>query len=171
MSTPQYPRLMASEGLLGMVGDVLGSGYDLRAVAADAQFCTRLVMRSLKLQGVPFVLRCRSDAWVELGRERVQVRDLAQRYPPGRARYYRRYGVYAKRLRVFLTEVGRLALLLIWKRQGPQWVCLVLLSRCVKACRAYWRSGNSGGTWRQATACTSSPSVWARACAGRSQRN
>ena len=59
MSIPQYPRLMASEGLLSIAGDVLSSGYELRAVVADAQFCTRLVMRSLKLQGIPFVLRCR----------------------------------------------------------------------------------------------------------------
>lgn len=94
MSTPQYPRLTAGEGLLSVVGDVLSSGYDLRAVVADAQFCTRLVMRSLKLQGVPCVLRCRMDAWVDLGRERVQIRDLAQRYPPGK------YGITAGMVRM-----------------------------------------------------------------------
>lgn len=128
MSTPQYPRLMASEALLTIVGDVQQAGYEVRAVVADAQFGTRLVVRSLRFQGVPFVLRCRTDLWVERGRERVQVRTLAEQYPPGRARYYRRFDVYAKRVRVFLEHADRVDLVLVWKRQGGSWHLFALLS-------------------------------------------
>lgn len=128
MSTPQYPRLMASEALLTIAGDVQQAGYEMRAVVADAQFCTRLVMRSLKLQSIPFVLRCRTDLWVERGHERVQVRTLAEQYPPGRSRYYRRFDAYAKRIQVVLEHVGRMDLLLVWKRQGASWQLFALLS-------------------------------------------
>lgn len=128
MSTQQYPRLMAGEALLTITGDVQQAGYDIRAVVADAQFCTRLVMRSLKLQDVPFVLRCRSDLWVERGHERVQVRALAEQYPPGRSRYYRRFDAYAKRIPVVLEHAGRVDLVLVWKRHGTSWQLFTLLS-------------------------------------------
>lgn len=148
MSTSQYPHLLASEALLTVAGDVQQAGYDVRAVTADAQFCTRLVMRSLKLQSIPFVLRCRTDLWVELGSDRVQVRALAEQYPPGRSRYYRRYDVYAKRVRVVLEHAGRVDLVLVGNvkvARGTSWRCSPPLKR---ACRGCWRSGRSGGAWR-----------------------
>jgi hypothetical protein len=87
MATSTYSRLLAGEALLNIVGDVMEAGYEPRAIAFDAQFASRYALRSLKVQNVPFVGRCRNDAWVVHRQERVQVRDLCERFPPGKARY------------------------------------------------------------------------------------
>ena len=85
MATETYPRLSATEGMLNIAGDVIEAGYEVKAAVFDAQFTTRLGLRSLKFMPVAFVGRCRTDAWVILGREKVQVRTLAERYRPGRS--------------------------------------------------------------------------------------
>ncbi len=128
MATPTYPRLRASEAPLTIVGDVLTAGYQVRAVVFDAQFSTRLALRSLRLMEVPFVGRCRTDLWVVHQNQRMKAKELAKRFPPGRAQYYRRFNVYAKRLRVVLGEVGRVSLVLVWKAKGASWECFALLS-------------------------------------------
>lgn len=128
MATENYPKLSASEGLLTVAGDVVMAGYNVKAAVFDAQFSTRLGLRSLKLLPLPFVGRCRTDLWVMVGKERVQVRELANRYPPGKSRYYKRFGWYSKRLKVFLDEVGRVDLVLVWKKKGYGWECFTLLS-------------------------------------------
>ena len=128
MATPTYPRLSATEGMLNIVGDVIEAGYEVKAAVFDAQFSTRLGLRSLKFMPIAFVGRFRTDAWVFLGRERVQVRTLAERYRPGRSRWYKRFGWYAKRLEVWLAEVGRVDLVLVWKGKGTDWECFALIS-------------------------------------------
>lgn len=128
MATEMYPRSSATEGMLNIVGDVLEIGYRPRAVVFDAQFSTRLGLRSLQVLPIAFVGRFRTDAWVELDKEKVQVRTLAERFPAGKSRYYRRFGWYAKRLRVWLPEVGRVDLVLVWKAKGADWECFALIS-------------------------------------------
>jgi hypothetical protein len=128
MSTETYPRLNASEALLGIVGDVLKAGYRPRAVVFDAQFSTRLTLRTLKVLDLPFVGRCRTDLWVVQGKKRVQVKELAERYRPGQSRYYARFGRYAKRVQVRIEDVGTVSLVLIWKAKGVGWECLALVS-------------------------------------------
>lgn len=128
MATETYPFLSATEGMLSIAGDVHQAGYEVKVVAFDAQFSTRLGLRSLKFLSLPFVGRCRTDLWVVHGKERVQVRTLAACFPPGRSRYYKRFGWYAKRLNVWLEEVGHVDLVLIWKANGEGWECFALLS-------------------------------------------
>lgn len=128
MATSLYPRLSATEGMLTIVGDVMEAGYKVEAVVFDAQFTTRLGLRSLKFMPVAFVGRCRTDAWVYLGREHVQARSLAERFPPGKSRWYKRFGWYAKIVEVWLEEVGRVDLVLVWKAKGEDWECFALLS-------------------------------------------
>ncbi len=128
MATETYPRLSATEGMLNIAGDVIEAGYEVKAAVFDAQFTTRLGLRSLKFMPVAFVGRCRTDAWVILGREKVQVRTLAERYRPGRSRWYKRFRWYAKRVEVWLEEVGRVDLVLVWKAKGVDWECFALLS-------------------------------------------
>ncbi|WP_038044060.1 hypothetical protein [Thermus tengchongensis] len=111
METPAYPLKTPSEALLDEVFDLLAvhPQVDLKGVVADAQFSSGLTLRSLLRAGIPFVGRMRSRVKVVLleegaeGEEEegevVPVGELLQRYPPGRARYYRRFGLYAKRVR------------------------------------------------------------------------
>ena len=128
MATETYPRLSATEGMLNIVGDVIEAGYEMKAAVFDAQFSTRLGLRSLKFMPDAFVGRCRTDAWVYLGREHVQVRALADRYRPGRSRWYKRFRWYAKRVEVWIEEVGRVDLVVVWKAKGADWECFALLS-------------------------------------------
>jgi hypothetical protein len=128
MATKTYPEFNATEGTLNIAGDVHEVGYEVKAVVFDAQFSTRLGLRSLKFLPMPFVGRCRTDLWLRLDKERVQVRTLAERYPPGKARYYKRFKYYAKRLAVELDEVGHVDLVLVWKAKGEDWACFALLS-------------------------------------------
>jgi len=120
MATPWYPLLTPSEGLLNIVGDLQLAGYTLEGGVADAQMLNRLGMRSLNWMEVPlpFLARIRSNTKVFYGQERLSIKHLADRFRPGKARYYQRLGWYAKKLWVFLPGVGHLHLLLIWKAQG-----------------------------------------------------
>jgi hypothetical protein len=54
MATESYPRLMASEALLNIVGGTLETGYVPLAVVFDTQFSTRLALRSLQFMGGAF---------------------------------------------------------------------------------------------------------------------
>lgn len=140
METPAYPLKTPSEALLDEVFDLLAvhPQVDLKGVVADAQFSSGLTLRSLLRAGIPFVGRMRSRVKVVLlvegaeGEEEegeaVPVGELLQRYPPGRARYYRRFGLYAKRVRVVWPGVGRVDMVLVHKAQGAGWRRWVLVS-------------------------------------------
>lgn len=128
METPLYPAKTPSEALLDEIFDLLAlePGLNLKAVVADAQFSGGLTLRSLIRAGVPFVGRMRS---------RVKVRPLDPEagevllaYPSGRARYYRRFGAYAKRVRVEWPQVGWVDLVLVWVGRGAGWWGLALVS-------------------------------------------
>ncbi len=58
----------------------------------------------------------------------ISVRQLAENFPPGRARYYKRFGWYAKRLKVYLPDVGEVDLVLVWKHQGYGYEFFALIS-------------------------------------------
>lgn len=128
MSSSPYPRLTPGEGLLNMVGDVRMAGYLPAGVVADAQMFNRIAMRSLNRMGVPFLARIRSNSKVWFEQGYLCIRDLAERYRPGQARYYPRFGWYAKKLAVFLPEVGPLYLLLVWKPQGYAFELMALVT-------------------------------------------
>ncbi|WP_093006070.1 hypothetical protein [Thermus arciformis] len=134
METPLYPAKTPSEALLDEVFDLLAlePGLNLKAVVADAQFSGGLTLRSLIRAGVPFVGRMRSRVKVrplepEVG-ESLSVGELLQAYPPGRARYYRRFGAYAKRVRVEWPQVGWVDLVLVWVGRGAGWWGFALVS-------------------------------------------
>ncbi len=144
METPLYPQKTPSEALLDEVFDLLAlePGLSLKAVVADAQFSGGLTLRSLLRAGVPFVGRMRSRVKVrpldsetgEVGEE-TRVGELLLAYPPGKARYYRRFGVYAKQVRVMWPQVGLVDLVLILFHAdslilGHQWkrVCRLRVS-------------------------------------------
>lgn len=139
METPLYPLKTPSEALLDEVFDLLAvhPGVDLQAVLADAQFTSGLTLRSLLQAGVPFVGKVRTRVKVVLqeeaeGEEKkeevIQIGELLERFPPGKARYYRRFGLYAKRVRVLWPGVGPVDLVLVHKAQGAGWRRWALVS-------------------------------------------
>ncbi len=128
MATQDYPQLTPSEAMLNGVAELVELGYRMEAVVADAQFTTRLGLRSLKYLKTPFIGRFRTNAWISYRGKPIQVKQLATQYPPGKAHYYKRFKCYAKRLRVELESVGFLDLILIWKPQGHDFELMTLIS-------------------------------------------
>ena len=128
MSTPLYPKLTATEAMLTVAGDVTVAGAEVKGVVVDAEFTTRLGLRSLKHLPLPFVGRFRTNAKVMFEAQKVRVKELAERFPPGRARWYPKLKRYVKRLEVVLEEVGVVDLLIIWKAQGHGWHLTALIS-------------------------------------------
>lgn len=98
MSTAMYPALTPSEALLAVAGDVVVAGYELKGVLCDAQFTTRFVLRSLKHLPAGLIGRFRTHNKVIHQGELVRVKDLAERHPPGVARWYPKLQRYVKRL-------------------------------------------------------------------------
>lgn len=116
MATQAYPKLTPSEALVNVVGDVITTGYKPAAVLADAQVCSRLTRRSLKPMGRPFVRRFKRKVMIDA--QVVKASELAERYPPGRARWYPKLKRYVKRVAVVIEDVGVVDLLLVWQAQG-----------------------------------------------------
>jgi len=128
MSTERYPRLTATEAMLTVAGDVVAAGVKVKALLVDAEFTTRLGLRSLKALPLAFVGRFGSNAKVMFEAQKVRVNDLAKRFLPGKARWYPKLKRYIKRLEVVLAEVGVVQLLIIWKAQGFGWHLTTLIS-------------------------------------------
>ena len=143
MATRQYPKFTPSEALLTIAGDLVLAGYKLAGVLADAQFSGRLTLRTLKVLRVPFVMRFRTNGKVMFDAQMVRVRELAEKFRPGRARWYPRLQRYVKRLSVVVPEVGEADLLLVWKWQRSGWYLTALVSTLsggVQAVMLAWSS-------------------------------
>jgi hypothetical protein len=128
MSTERYPKLTATEAMLTVAGDVVAAGVKVKALLVDAEFTTRLGLRSLKQLPLAFVGRFRNNAKVMFEAQKVRVNELAKSFLPGKARWYPKLRRYIKRLEVVLAEVGIVELLIIWKAQGFGWHLTTLIS-------------------------------------------
>ncbi len=128
MSTERYPKLTATEAMLNVAGDVVSAGVKVKALLVDAEFTTRLGLRSLKQLPLAFVGRFRNNAKVMFEAQKVRVNELAKSFLPGKARWYPKLRRYIKRLEVVLAEVGIVELLIIWKAQGFGWHLTTLIS-------------------------------------------
>ncbi len=128
MSSELYPKLTATEAMLSVAGDVLRAGVEVKALLVDAEFTTRLGLRSLKALPLAFVGRFKSNAKVMFEAQKVRVDRLAERFRPGQARWYPKLRRYIKRLEVVLAEVGLVELLIVWKAQGSGWHLTTLIS-------------------------------------------
>ncbi len=128
MNTERYPSLTATEATLTVAGDIVAAGMKVKALLVDAEFTTRLGLRSLKQLPLAFVGRFRSNAKVMFGAQKVRVNDLAKRFLPGKVRGYPKLRRYIKRLEVGLAEVGIVELLIVWKARGFGWHLTTLIS-------------------------------------------
>lgn len=113
--------------MLTVAGDSVVAGAEVKAILVDAEVTTRLGLRSLKSLALPLVGRFRTDAKVMVEAKQLSIRDVAERFPPGKARWY------PKRARsngfsVVLEEVGVVDLIIIWKAQGHDWHLTALIS-------------------------------------------
>lgn len=103
-------------------------GISFEAVLVDGEFTSKEGLNGLAKAGIAVIGRYRTDVKVEFENETMSVRALAQRFPPGKARYYAHFGCYVKRVKVFLPDVGEVALVFIWKRVSNGLDLCVLVS-------------------------------------------
>lgn len=118
MATEAYPYLTPVEAMLNVTGDVLVADYDLKGVVVDAEFTSKLTLRSLPHFPTGIVGRFRSNTKVTYQGQTLKAKSLAKQFPPGRARYYRKLKCYAKRLAVLLPDVGHLDIIVVWYPNG-----------------------------------------------------
>jgi hypothetical protein len=133
MASEPYAYHTPGQALLQTVKVVTEAGYDLKGVVFDNQFAGQVHLAGLCAQNVPFVARARLNqkvVEVELEGEarRLSIRELGEQYPPGKARYYKRFGWYAKRLRVTLADLGPLDVLRVWLPHQEGFKLIALLS-------------------------------------------
>lgn len=154
LATAEYPHLTPTEALLNAASEIALAGYPLKSVVVDAQFTSKLALRSLDAWqrelglAVPLVGRFRTNTKVVYQGECLSFRELAERFPPGKkARYYKRFGWYVKRVKVVLPEVGEVDLLIVWKAKGLGFELMALISTLaggVQEILTAWQS-----RWRQ----------------------
>lgn len=93
MASEPYAYRTPGQALLQSVKVVTEAGYDLKGVVFDNQFAGQVHLAGLCAQNVPFVARARLNQKVEVELEgearRLSIRELGERYPPSKARYYK----------------------------------------------------------------------------------
>lgn len=80
---------------MNVVGEVLLSGYTLKGVVVDAEFTSKLTLRSLPHFPVGIIGRFRSSTRVTYQGQSFQASALAEQFRPGKARYYRKLACYS----------------------------------------------------------------------------
>lgn len=149
MATPDYPYRTPTQASLQALQRVLQTGYCPKVLLGDARMLKASTHPGLLLMGIGAVHRVRKDLKVSYRGQWLRADELAAQYKPGTgARYYRGFGLYAKRLRVERAEAGEVDLLMVWRGKDTGWELLVLLSSLqeagVQEVLAYWKA-----RWRQ----------------------
>ncbi len=131
LQTDAFPSRSPTQALLETVQHVRDQGVKFKAAVVDAGFVTKQAIEQLNTQSVPIVGRIRTNLIVEFEGQRVRIGVLAQRFRPGKARYYKRFDWYAKRVQVTLPDVGEVELIICWRRLGGERALFVLVSTLV----------------------------------------
>lgn len=93
-----------------------------------AEFTSKLTLRSLPHFPTGIIGRFRSSTRVEYQGKRLQAKRLAEQFKPGKARFYKKLRLYAKRLTVLLPEVGKLDLIFVWYPHSTGFQLSILVS-------------------------------------------
>ena len=128
LATPDYPHQTASQEMLLTAIQARKDGIPFEAVLVDGEFTSKESLNGLAQAGIAIIGRYRTDVKVAFEDETLSVKALAQRFPPGKARYYAHFGCYVKRVKVLLPDVGEIALVFIWKRVSDGLDLCVLVS-------------------------------------------
>ena len=128
LATTDYPYRRATEEMVTTAIQAKNDGIPFEAVLVDGEFTSKQGLTGLTEAGIAMIGRYRSDVKVEFENEVLSVKALAQRFPPGEARYYARFSCYVKRVTVFIPGVGNIALVFIWKRVSDGLDLSVLVS-------------------------------------------
>jgi hypothetical protein len=131
LQTDAFPSRTPTQALLDTVQHVRDQGVKFKATVVDAGFITKEVLVKLNTQELPIIGRIRTNLIVEFEGEHLRIGVLAQRFRPGKARYYARFDWYAKRVRVGLAGVNEVDLIVCWRRIGGERELFVLVSTLV----------------------------------------
>jgi hypothetical protein len=149
MATQDYPYRSPTQASLQALRQVLQTGYRPKALLGDARMLKASTHPGLVSMGIGAVHRVRKDLKVGYQGRWLRADELAAQYGPGTgARYYRGFGLYAKRLREERAEAGEVDPLILWRGKDTGWELVVLLSSLraagVQEVLAYWKA-----RWKQ----------------------
>jgi hypothetical protein len=116
LATEEYIYRTAAQEMLETIKQAKDDQLQFEAVLVDGEFTSKEALIGLAKISVPIIGRFRTDIKVEFEGEILSVKALAQKFKPGKSRYYKRFECYAKRVKVNITEVGCIELIIIWKR-------------------------------------------------------
>ena len=145
LATEEYPHRTPGAAFVETLTQARTDGVAFVAALVDAQFTDQITLEQLRDAKILLIGRYRTDIRVVFEGETIAVRCLAERFKPGVSRFYKRFGCYAKRVRVTAPGAGECDLLLVWKRlsDGSLDLC-VLISTLeelgVQALLAAWKA-------------------------------
>jgi hypothetical protein len=116
LAISEYPYRTATQEMLEVVKQAKEDQIPFEGVLVDGEFTSKEALIGLAKISVPIIGRFRTDVKVKFEDESLSVKTLAQRFLPGKSRYYKRFECYAKRVKVNIVEVGCVELIIIWKR-------------------------------------------------------
>lgn len=121
---PQLSERMASEAYPSQASAIafdlakqVAQPVKVKALVVDGSFTIKRQLKSLHHPGLSFVGRIRKNIKVVYAGEKLALKHLAERFPPGKAPWYQKLGCDAKRLSVELP-VASVQIIIICARRG-----------------------------------------------------
>ncbi len=130
LHTSTYPSMTPSEVALSITRKVARQ-HPIRGVVMDGGMIKRSQLYKLRCLGIPFVARIPNSHLVKYTEKQVygtekeieamagiKIKELAQLFPPSKAHWYPKLECYAKKVKVYLPNVGKVWLMINWWRKG-----------------------------------------------------
>ena len=130
LHTTTYPSMTPSEVALSIARKV-AKQHLIKGVVMDGGMIKRSQLYKLRCHGIPFVAHIPNSHVVKYTKKQVygtkkeikaiagiNIKNLANLFPPSKIRWYPKLECYAKKIKVYLPNVGKVWLMIIWWRKG-----------------------------------------------------
>jgi len=145
MGSNQYRSLTPSELMLELTRKT-NKALRIKAVVFDGGITARPALKELKEEKIPFVGRIKTTNTITFQEREMSIKNLAQEFRPGIARWYKNLKCYAKRVKIKFSDVGEADLVIIWweERKGNKLSVLVStleteVQEVIKVHKARWQ--------------------------------
>ena len=158
LHTSTYPSMTPSEVALSIARKV-AKQHPIKGVVMDGGMIKRSQLYKLRCLGIPFVAHIPNSHVVKYTKKQVygtkkeikaiagiNIKNLANLFPPNKIRWYPKLECYAKKIKVYLPNVGKVWLMIIWWRKGTGVELFVLVfttegigvQEIIRAYKARW---------------------------------
>ena len=130
LHTTTYPSMTPSEVALSIARKV-AKQHPIKGVVMDGGMIKRSQLYKLRRLGIPFIAHIPNNHVVKYTEKQIygskkeidaiagiNIKKLAKLFPPSKIRWYPKLEGYAKKVKVYLPDVGKVWLMIIWWRKG-----------------------------------------------------